>query len=116
VLRRVWQAPGEVLERSLRPMLGMEMAFLTKSFICKSAWGVAFTWFVAYQYMYNKGDWTKQGGFKPHFSKPMTTPNMASFPLANPEFERTSPSDYNDQGFKAHPNSEQIRACIPLKW
>ena len=54
VLRRVWQAPGEVLERSLRPMLGMEMAFLTKSFICKSAWGVAFTWFVAYQYMYNK--------------------------------------------------------------
>lgn len=116
VFRRVWQAPGEAFERALRPKLGMEYALLTKIAVSKSMWGVAFAWFCAYQYMYNRGDWTKQGGFRSITSKPMTSPNMESFPLANPEFERHDVSDYYDQGFKKHAASAYLKSSTPLKW
>ena len=34
-LRRIWQAPGEALERALRPALGLKNAFLTKTMLFK---------------------------------------------------------------------------------
>ncbi len=35
VFRRIWQAPGEALERSLRPAFGLKNAFLFKQFLTK---------------------------------------------------------------------------------
>lgn len=116
VFRRVWQAPGEAFERSLRPALGMEWAFMTKMLVSKAMWGLAISWFCMYQYMYNRGDWTKQGGFRMIHSKRMTAPTDASFPLPNPDLERNGASEYYDMGFKGHSASNYLKSSVPLRW
>ena len=116
IFRRIWQAPGEAFEHALRPVLGMEHAFVTKWVTSKLLWSTAFVWLATYQYLYNRGDWTKQTGFRSQTSKRMTVPEDASFPLPNPDLERAGPSDYYDMGFKKHPAASELKPSLPLKW
>jgi hypothetical protein len=116
IFRRIWQVPGEAFERSLRPVLGMEWGFFTKTTVSKMMWATAISWLCVYQYIYNRGDWTKQGGFRAIHSKRKTVPEDASWPLPNPDLERDGPSDYYDQGFKKHPAVADLKTSIPLTW
>ena len=47
-LRRVWNAPGDVIERALRPSLGLRWAFKTRWLLGKSIQASLFVWASAY--------------------------------------------------------------------
>merc|ERR1719209_1355743 len=89
-LRRLWQAPGDALERALRPAMGLQPAFITKWFVGKSLW-------------------------KTKTSKPMTMPDNPNYPKKDPKFERNEPHKYYDQGFSkaAHLN---LKTSTPTTW
>jgi len=115
-LRRLWQAPGEALERALRPSLGLLRANMAKVALCKGLWVAGFIWAGSYYFMYSRGDWTRLGGWRVWTSKPMTGPNNPNFPLPDPAFERTKPGDYNDRNFSGDPVSKPLSPSTPLQW
>eukprot|EP00092_Neocalanus_flemingeri_P015873 GFUD01017185.1.p1 GENE.GFUD01017185.1~~GFUD01017185.1.p1 ORF type:complete len:214 (+),score=43.36 GFUD01017185.1:56-643(+) len=106
-IRRMWQAPGDAFERLLRPSMGLQKAFMTKWFIGKTMWLGAFVLTANYYSKYNSSDWSSKGGWKVHTSKPVTMPGNPHYPKKDPQWERVTPSKYNDQGFS--------KMTLPLK-
>ena len=93
------QAPGDAFERALRPAMGLQKAFMTKWFIGKGMWLLAFSVSAAYYAQNNAGDWTTKGGWKAKSSKPSTMADNPHYPKKDPKWERNTPEKYFDQGF-----------------
>ena len=115
-LRRLWQAPGEMFEHALRPMMGMRRAFVTKWLVGKALWGLGATWAVSYYFLYNRSDWTRAGGWKVISSKPMTGPNNPHFPKPDPKYIRSKPSDYASYEINRDPQAVGQSSSIPVTW
>jgi len=115
-LRRIWQAPVEAFERSLRPMLGLGGAFTARFMLTKSLWALAAGWYIAYYMKYRSSDWTRQGGFKTMYSKPMTPPTNPNFPNPDPNWERHEAADYWNNGFKQDKTGLELKPSIPVTW
>eukprot|EP00088_Acartia_fossae_P040895 TRINITY_DN42641_c0_g1_i1.p1 TRINITY_DN42641_c0_g1~~TRINITY_DN42641_c0_g1_i1.p1 ORF type:complete len:195 (+),score=38.34 TRINITY_DN42641_c0_g1_i1:35-619(+) len=113
-LRRLWQAPGEAFERALRPAMGLRWAFTAKYMVSKAMWATVGIWAVTYYGLFCSADWTTQGGWRYHISKPATYPHEESWPKKNPKFERTQASDYFDNGFKK--NTVELKTSTPLQY
>merc|ERR1712025_651077 len=90
-LRRIWQAPGEAVERALRPALGLKGAFMSKRFVGKAMWGMAAVWAMTYYGLYCSGDWTRQTGWKYHVSKPPACRDSRSSPRRIPNTREERP-------------------------
>nr|ALS04051.1 lethal 35Di [Acartia pacifica] len=114
-IRRVWQAPGEVLEHALRPHLGMEYAFLTRLSLTKSLMVLVGAWYSAYYFMYSSGEWSREGGLRTFMSKPITLPTNPSYPKKDPKWERET-ADYSSMGFNKDKVAAQLEPSAPLRW
>merc|ERR1712025_332549 len=104
--RRIWQAPGEAVERALRPSLGLRGAFMTKWMVGKLGWGLVALWATAYYGVYCSGDWTTQGGWKYHTSKPATMPYEESYPKKIP----------NGKGERLGSTMTRVSAKMKFPW
>eukprot|EP00088_Acartia_fossae_P022129 TRINITY_DN23402_c0_g1_i1.p1 TRINITY_DN23402_c0_g1~~TRINITY_DN23402_c0_g1_i1.p1 ORF type:complete len:192 (+),score=46.80 TRINITY_DN23402_c0_g1_i1:30-605(+) len=116
ILRRIWQAPGQMVEHALRPVLGMKKAYITRFMLGKAMWGLGAIWYGSYYFLYAKHDWTREGGWRIKESKPMTGPNNPHFPKPDPTLERSSPSDYFTNGFKQSEAAAKISPSTPVSW
>ena len=94
---RYCQAPGEAVERALRPAFGLRWAFISKWMVGKSMWAMAGIWAMTYYGLYCAGDWKRHTGWKYHVSKPPSMPGDPEFPKKNPKYERGEAWMYNDQ-------------------
>jgi len=117
VLRRIWQAPGEALERALRKSMNPNNAFHIRWFTTKTVWSCLALWYGSYYMLYARSDWTRQGGWKIlSESKPMVSPMNPHFPKPDPAFEKSKPSEYADQGFSTHHASGLLKPSVPVQW
>ena len=115
-LRRLWTAPGEAVERALRPALGLKNAFVTKWYVGKVMWGLVAAWSISYYGLYIAEDWKTEGGWKIMRAKPMTGPNNPHFPKPDPKFERSAPGEYYSQDFNVDPQANGLKPSTPVTW
>lgn len=73
-------------------------------------------WTVAYYFKYTSEEWTRTGGWKVKYSKPMTMPESPSWPLPDPIYERTSPDQYYSQNFVKEKTALDIKPSLPVTW
>jgi hypothetical protein len=73
-------------------------------------------WGAAYYFKYTSEEWTRAGGWKVKFSKPMTMPESPSYPHPDPKYQRTSPDQYNSQNFNKETTALDIKPSMPVTW
>ena len=82
----------------------------------QSIWCLIGIWGTAYYFTYTSDEWLRAGGWKVKYSKPMTMPEAASWPLPDPKYQRTSPDQYYSQNFDTKTTALDIKHSMPVTW